>query len=433
MDLSLDRAQLHLIEEMDRRFQAGIARRAVDADREERIPAENWRDIIESGYLRLFHPTVIGGLGVDGVTQAMAMESLARACGGTYWSATISTLLSGKMISTFGNQEHHRRLLAPILRGEQIACFAVVERGAGSDAGTYQTQARRKGNEYVINGQKLRVSNAPNADIAVVVARMEDTPGEDNPGWCLAFMNLRQEGVRRFKIPSMGLRAMPWGGLIFEDARVPQQDVVPVAFKELGECVVWGWLFISISSIAIAESALRASLQHASEHLSFGRPLGHMQGIQAMLADMRTEIDAARLMAWRAAWHRGEGRSARELIGMLKPYATEMAVRTTQRAVQIHGSWGLTRDLLIERLYRDAPMNLIGGFAPHRLREWVADSIGLDSSPYEPFDWLTPAGLAHEPGELPATSLIRPAPDDSASSLAPGSPRSQGYRVRKGS
>jgi alkylation response protein AidB-like acyl-CoA dehydrogenase len=125
-----------------------------------------------------------------------------------------------------------------------------------------------------------------------------------------------------------------------------------------------------------------------------------------MLADMRTEIDAARLLALRATWHRGEGRSARELIGMLKPYATELAVRVTQWAVQIHGSWGLTRDLQIERLYRDAPMNLIGGFAPSRLREWVADSMGLESSPYEPFDWLTPAGLAEDPSELSALNRV---------------------------
>lgn len=407
MDFSLGKAQLQLVEELDRRFQAGIARRAVDADREERVPPESWREIVESGYLRLFHSKEIGGLGVDGVTQAMAMESLARACSGTYWSATMSTLLCGKLISTYGSIERHRRLLEPIFSGEQLGCFAVVERTSGSDAGTYRTMVRQQGDEYVISGQKARITNAPNADLAVVLSRLEDTPGGNNPGWCFAFVNLRQEGVRRFKIPSMGLRAMPWGGLIFEEARIPKHDVIPVPFKEFAEGMAWGWLFISISSIAIAESALRASIQHASEQISFGRPLGHMQGIQAMLADMRAEIDATRLMAWRAAWHRGEGRSARELIAMLKAHSTEMAVRVTQSAVQIHGSWGLTRDLLIERLYRDAPMNVIGGFASNRLRELVADSMGLDSSPYEPFDWLSPAGLAHEPGELPATSLAR--------------------------
>lgn len=405
MDFSLGKARRRLVEELDHRFQEGIARRAMLADREEHIPPESWKDIIESGYLRLFHPEAIGGLGVDGVTQAMAMESLARACGGTYWSATMSTLLCGKLISTHGDLDRHRRLLDPILRGEQLGCFAVVEHTSGSDAGAYRTLVRRSGDEYVIHGQKARITNAPTADLAVVLSRLEDTPGGNNPGWCFAFVNLRQEGVRRFKLPSMGLRAMPWGGLLFEDARIPRHDVIPVPFEAFAEGMAWGWLFISISSIAIAESALAASIQHASSQIAFGRPLGHMQGIQAMLADMRAEIDAARLMAWRAAWHRGEGRSAQHLIAMLKAHATEMAVRITQWAVQIHGSWGLTRDLLIERLYRDAPMNVIGGFASNRLRELVADSMGLESSPYEPFDWLSPAGLAQDPGELAASSL----------------------------
>lgn len=408
MNVSSHTAGPPLVERMDRLFQEGIARRAEEADRQGRIPPENWKDIIDSGYLRLFHPREVGGLGADGRTQAMAMESLARACGGTYWSATMSTLLGGKLISTYGGPEHHGRLLAPLLSGERLACFAVVERTSGSDAGGYKTLVRRKDGGYVIRGEKARITNAPVADTAVVLSRLQASPGDAEPGWCLAFVDLRQEGVSRFTLQGTGLRAMPWGGLVFEDAHVLEQDVIPVDFKEFAEGMAWGWLFISLSSIAIAESALQASLRHASEQHAFGRPLGHLQGVHAQLAEMRAEVDAARLLAWKAAWHRAGGRSAWELIAMLKAHATEMAVRVTQQAVQIHGSWGLTRDHLIERLSRDAPMNVIGGFASNRLRELVAAPLaGVEPSSYEPFDWLSPAGLARDLGEAPGVSLLR--------------------------
>ncbi|PKW16289.1 acyl-CoA dehydrogenase family protein [Saccharopolyspora spinosa] len=400
MGFSLDDRR-SLIDDLDRRFSNGIADRAAAADADGCLPPENWRDVIDSGYLRVFHPAEIGGLGADGVTQAMAMETLARACPNTYWSATMSALVGGKLIHTYGNLADHRRLLDPLLSGERLACFAVVERTSGSDAGTYVTTARRDGDGYVLSGEKTRVANATDADLAVVMARLN---GVEN-GWCFAFVDLRQERVRTYPMPGMGLRAMSWGGLVFDEARVDARDVVPVRLDEYPKGVSWGWLFMSIAAIAIAESALEASIEHAGTQIAFGRPLAHMEGVQAALAEMRTEIDAARLLAHRCAWHRGEGRLVLELVGMLKAYASEMAVRVTQHAVQIHGSWGLTPGHKVERLYRDAPMNVIGGFASNRLRELVAQELGL-SVTYQEFDWLSPTGLARDSGEHLATSLV---------------------------
>jgi alkylation response protein AidB-like acyl-CoA dehydrogenase len=393
MDFSLDKEQALLIEELDRRFSAGVAARADAADVAGAVPEENWQDIAESGYLRVFHPTEIGGLGVDGVTQAMAMETLARACPGTFWSATMSALVCAKLIYTYGNLADHRRLLDPLLHGERLACFPVVELTSGSDAGTYTTTVRRDGDDYVINGEKARITNATNADLGVVFSRLEG----HEAGWCYAFVDLRQLGVRTYPMPHMGLRAMSWGGLVFDQARVDARDVVPVRLEEFPEGMAWGWLFISIAAIAIAESALGHSVEHARRQVAFGRPLAHMEGVQAALAEMRAEIDAARLLAYRCAWHRAEGRLVQDLVGMLKPYATEMAVRVTQRAVQIHGSRGLTPGHPVERLYRDAPMNVIGGFASNRLRELVAQDLGMPPT-YQAFDWLAPTGLGLDSG-----------------------------------
>src|SRR5262249_3488990 len=161
------------------------------------------------------------------------------------------------------------------------------------------------------------------------------------------------------------------------------------------EGMAGGGVSFAFAAIAIAESGLPCSVDQARRQVAFGRPLAHMEGVQAALAEMRVEIDAARLLAYRVAWHRAEGRLVQDLIGMLKPYATEMAVRVTQRAVQIHGSWGLTPGYPVERLYRDAPMNVIGGFASNGLREMVAQQLGLATT-YQEFDWLTPTGLGQD-------------------------------------
>jgi alkylation response protein AidB-like acyl-CoA dehydrogenase len=391
MDFSLSENSARLIAELESRFSRGIAARAETADAIGAVPRANWQDIAESGYLRVFHPTEIGGLGVDGATQAMAMEALARACPSTFWSATMSALVCAKLIYTYGNLADHRRLLDPLLSGVRLACFPVVELTSGSDAGTYTTTVRRDGAGYVIEGEKARITNATNADLGVVLARLV---GHET-GWCYAFVDLRQPGVHTYPMPHMGLRAMSWGGLVFDQVRVDPRDVVPIPLEKFPEGMAWGWLFISIAAVAIAESALASSVEHARRQIAFGRPLAHMEGVQAALAEMRTEIDAARLLAYRVAWHRTEGRLVQDLVGMLKPYATEMAVRVTQRAVQIHGSWGLTPGYPVERLYRDAPMNVIGGFASNRLRELVAQQLGLATT-YQEFNWLTPSGLGQD-------------------------------------
>ncbi len=381
----------------------GIAARAARTDEEGRMPPQNWTEIVESGYLRLFHPESVGGTGASAATQAAALEALARACPGTYWTATVSALLCAKLVFTYGDAERHGDLIRSLVEGRRLAAFAVVETTAGSDASTFRTTVRpadAPGGGFYISGEKARISNAPVADVAVTLARREKPPGDDGPDWCLAFVDLRQPGVRRYDIPHMGLRGMPWGGIVFTDAHVAAADVVPVPFGELAEGMAWGWLKTSFSAIAIAESALAASVRHAKERVSFGRPLAHMEGVQAQLAESRAQIDAARLLARRALHERVAGRSARDLIAKLKIYATEMAVAVVVRAVQIHGAAGVTRGHEVERLYRDAEMNVIGGFTSNRLREQVAESTGLGPAVYAEFDWVAPAGLGRDPSGL---------------------------------
>ncbi|MEW2444473.1 acyl-CoA dehydrogenase family protein [Micromonospora marina] len=374
---------------------AGIADRARAADEAGELPPENWREVVDSGYPQMFHPVTLGGLALDGVTQARAMETLARACPSTFWSATMSVLVCVKLISTHGNLDDHRDLIGSLIDGRRLACFAVVERTSGSDPGTYATTVRRRGDHWVVDGEKSRVTNATSADVAVVFARLP----EHGDGWCYAFVDLGQERVHTYDIPHLGLRAMPWGGIVLDGAHVHARDVVPLRLERLSDAMAWGWLFISIAAIAIAESALDCAVRHARSQVAFGRALGHMEAVQSALAQTRVEIDAARLLAYRCAWHRAQGRLVPDLVGMLKPYATEMAVRATSRAVQVLGAHSLTPGNPVERLYRDAPMNVIGGFASNRLRDLVAGQIGLPPT-YQPFDWLDGTGLDLDPRGL---------------------------------
>lgn len=375
----------------------GIASRAAHTDAAGRIPAQNWKELADSGYASLFHPEEHGGAGADSDAQIAAMEALARDCPSTYWSATVSSLLCAKLIATYGDSAHEP-LLQALISGRRLAAFGVVETAAGSDATTYRTTVRpAPGSGFTITGEKSRITNAPTADLAVVLARRETAPGDDGPDWCLAFVDLHQPGVHRYDIPHMGLRGMPWGGLVFTDALVAEADVIPVPLDELSEGMTWGWLLVAVAAIGIAESALAASVAHAGSRVSFGRPLAHMEGVQAQIAKSRAEIDAARLLARRAAAERTAGRPARSLIAMLKIYATEMAVGVTERAVQIHGAAGVTAGHEVERLYRDAQMNVIGAFASNRLRELVAEHLGLGPAVYAPFDWVRPTGLAQDP------------------------------------
>ncbi|MFC9688128.1 acyl-CoA dehydrogenase family protein [Kribbella sp. NPDC056951] len=372
----------------------GIAARAAQVDATGSIPTENWQELVASGYFGVFHPAELGGTGGDAAAQVAAMESLARACSGTYWTATVSALLCGNLLRTYGNSQHDD-LVRSLISGERLAAFAIVETAAGSDASTYQTLVRRTGDGFVINGEKSRITNAPRADLAVTLARRE--VGDGGPEWCLAFVELDQPGVRRYEIPHMGLRGMPWGGIVYTDAHVDEANVIPVPFTELAEGMTWGWLLVSIAAIATAESALAASVRHAKQRVSFGRPLAHMEGVQAQLADSRAQLDAARVLALRAATERVAGNSAKDLIGMLKVYATELAVEITQRAVQIHGALGVTQGHEVERHYRDAQMNVVGAFATNRLREQLVENLTQTPATYRPSTWRNPVTINPAP------------------------------------
>jgi alkylation response protein AidB-like acyl-CoA dehydrogenase len=392
MNLTPTDEQRALAHRFDRVCQERIAPRAREADRSGAIEADTWNDLAESGYLGLFHPREVGGSGADGVTQGLAMESLARACASTFWAASISTALCGKMLHDLCAPRHHDAWLRPIVAGQAIGCFAATEQGAGSDPGSYRTAVREKAGGLRLHGEKSRVSNACVADVAVVLARLEKASGA---GLCYVVVDLRREGVRRREQPKLGLSAMSWGTIAFDDLEVAAEDVITdISMDRTLHAVEWGQLLQTWCAIGIAEAALDASRDYVTQRCAFGRPIAHLPVVHGRLAEMRAEIDAARLLAMEVSWRKGRGEIAREAVIMAKIYATEMAVRVADLAMRTFGGWGYSRDHVVERLYRDSLANVPAGLPTDRLRELLAcGMVGVDPWVYEPFDWLGPAGL----------------------------------------
>jgi alkylation response protein AidB-like acyl-CoA dehydrogenase len=375
-----------------------IAPRAREADRGGHISAATWQDLAAVGYLGLFHPVARGGSGADAVTLAIAMESLARACASTFWSASISTSLCGKFLDELCRPSHHQRWLAPIARGERLGCFAATEDGAGSDPASYQTRVERHGRGYRLVGQKSRVANAPAADVAVVLARADGAAG-DAGGLCYVVVDLHQPTIHRSALGSLGLRAMPWGNLVFDGVAVEDEDVIQGIDMDITLRVVeWGQCIQSLCALGVAEAALEECMTHVRGRRAFQGTLSDLDGVQARLVDMRAEIDAARLLTWEALAVKGEGRAARELIVMAKIYATEMAVRVADSSMRLMGGWGYSTVHEIERLYRDSLANVPAGLPTDRLRELlVCPLLGISPWTYDHTDWLTPAGLTIAP------------------------------------
>lgn len=376
----------------DRLCRERIAPRAPEVDHSGHVPEDSWRDLAASGYLGLFHPRELGGGAADGATQFAAMERLAAACASTFWAATISTVLCGKMLHELCGPRHHARWLRPIVAGEAIGCFAATERGAGSDPASYRTHVRADGDGFLLRGEKQKISNATTADVAVVLARREAPNGAE---LCYVLVDLRAPGIRRRAQPKLGLRGMSWGTIAFDDVRVAAEDVIfGASVEKTLVSVEWGQLLQTMSALGLAQASLAACREFVRERCAFGRPIAHLEAVHARVADMQAEIDAARALAREVAELKAQGRSAREPVLMAKIFTTEMAVRVADRAIRCLGGSGYAEEHPIERLYRDSLANVPAGLPNDRLREFLGCAmVGVDPWTYAPFDWLAPAGL----------------------------------------
>jgi alkylation response protein AidB-like acyl-CoA dehydrogenase len=381
MDFSITDEQQQFADTFEKFCQERIAPRSTATDQAGELNKQNWADLKEMGFFGLTLPEALGGSAADWVMRSMAEESLAKACASTFLSAGASVGLCGGPIEHFGTDAQKERWLKGLGSGDLIGCFGLTEPGVGSDVVNIKTRARRVGSSadggWVLSGEKALITNAPIADVATVMAVTD--PEASYGGVTTFIVDLSKEGVTRSApYRKMGLRGSPTGGLMFEDVKLSDDDVVGEVgqgFVQAMMTLEHGRIGMASFGIGIAEAAMVEAMKYSNERTAFGKPISRFQAVHFKIADMKVDIDAARLMARRVAWMKSTGAECRELASIAKLFATEVAVRVTDAAVQIHGGWGYTDDFIVERLYRDARLGPIGEGTSEIQRELIARSI----------------------------------------------------------
>lgn len=346
-----------LLKETVRRFADEVVKpRAKEIDESGEFPRAFYDQAGELGLAGVAVPEEYGGAGMDGVSYAIVIEEISRACATSGVILSVNNSLVCDPLLKFGTEEQKRTHLAPLASGQKLGCFALTEPGAGSDAAGLRTTARRDGDDYVLNGNKVFITNGTDADIALVFASIDLEKKHkgitcfivptDTPGY--------HHGSHEFKL---GVNASGTTELSFTDLRIPAAQRLGgdgEGFKVAMSTLDGGRIGIAAQAVGIAQAAFDEALAYAQQREQFGQALSNFQAIQFYLADMATELDAARLLTWKAAWAKDAGRRYTLEAAQAKLFAAEMAQRVTNKALQIHGGYGYTKEYNVERYFRDA-------------------------------------------------------------------------------
>jgi butyryl-CoA dehydrogenase len=338
-----------------------IAPQAAEIDRTHEFPRKIFSRLGELGLLGIMVPEKWGGAGMDALSYAVALEEIARACASTAVAMSVQASLVAAPILKEGNDEQRARWLPDLAAGRKIGCFALSEPEAGSDAKAQRTRAVRDGGRWILNGTKNFITNAPVADLAVVLANSDPAKGT--------------RGITAFLVPlttpgltigppddKLGIRGAPSAQIFLADCAVgddarlgPEGDGFKIAMRALDG----GRIGIAAQALGIARAAFEDATRYARERKTFGQPIAEHQAIQFKLADMCTEIDAARMLLWRAAVKKDAGGAYSTEASMAKLFASEVANRAAKEGVQIFGGYGYLRDFPAERHFRDAKITEI--------------------------------------------------------------------------
>lgn len=352
-----------MIQRMVREFaEKEIAPRAEEIDETDQFPADLFRRMGELGILGLPFPEEYGGSGGDYIALVLAMEEIARISGTMAIILDAHTSLCCEPIYLFGTEEQKRKYLVPLARGEKIGAFGLTEPQAGSDAGAIRTRAVRDGDSWVINGQKCFITNGSIADVVVIAAKTDPEAG--SRGISAFIVEKGTPGFRPGRDEKkMGLKGSVTSELFFEDCRIPAENLLGKendGFKQFLTTLDAGRVAIAAMALGLARGAFERSVAYAKQRVQFGQSIANFQAIQWMIAEMATEIDAARLMVYRAAWLRSRGARFTKEAAMAKLFATEVSERVCRKAIQIHGGYGYIREYAVERMYRDQRLCAIG-------------------------------------------------------------------------
>ena len=356
MNLDLTEEQ-QLLQRSVREFaEAEVKPHAKEIDETGRFPLDTFKKAAELGLTGIAVPDNYGGAGMDHVSYAIVIEEISRVCASTGTILSVQNSLYCDPIYRFGTDEQKQKFLVPYARGEKIGCYALTEPQAGSNAAALATKAVRKGDAYVVNGTKAWITNGGAADAALVYVNTQPEKGEKGITALVV-----EKGTRGFAVgkeeKKLGVHATACTELSFSDCEVPVANRIGnegEGYKVALSTLDGGRIGIAAQATGIAQGAFEAALSYAQQRQAFGHPIADFQAIQFMLADMATELDAARLLARRAAWKQDSGARFTMEASIAKLFASEMSTRVTHKAIQIHGGYGYSREYPVERNYRDA-------------------------------------------------------------------------------
>lgn len=334
---------------------------AAEIDESGEFPYETFKKLGEMGLQGMPFPRQYGGAGADYLSYIIANEEISKVCASTGMIQSGNISLTAYPIYQFGTEQQKQKFLVPLAQGKKLGSFAVTEANAGTDAANQQTVAVLDGDEYVINGTKIFITNAEVADIYVVSVKTEASKGTKGISILIV-----EKGTPGFtfgkKENKMGMRSSSTRELIFQDVRVPKENLLGregEGFKIAMMTLDGGRISVGAQALGIAEAALEEASRYAKERQQFNKPIGTFQAIQFMLADMATEIEAARYLVYKAAWLKDNKKAYGVESAMAKLYASEVAMRCALKAVQIHGGYGYMKEYKVERLMRDAKVTEI--------------------------------------------------------------------------
>jgi butyryl-CoA dehydrogenase len=356
MNLELTEEQQMLQKSVREFAESEVRPMAKENDETGRFPMELFRKAAELGLTGVAFPEAEGGAGFDHVAYSIVIEEISRCCASTGVILSVQNSLFCDPLHRYGTEEQKKRFLLPFTRGEKIGCYALTEPQAGSNAAALQTKAVKKGDSYVINGTKAWITNGGVADAAIVYVNTEPEKGEKGITALLV-----AKGTPGFRVgkeeKKLGIHATACSELVFTDCVVPTANRIGnegEGYKVALSTLDGGRIGIAAQATGIAQGAFEAALKYAQERMAFGHPIAQFQAIQFMLADMATEIDAARLLARKAAWKQDSGARFSLEASTAKLFASEMASRVAHKAIQIHGGYGYSQEYPVERAYRDA-------------------------------------------------------------------------------
>lgn len=370
-----------MIQSMVRDFARDVvAPEAAERDHTRQFPGEILKQMGELGLMGMMIPPEYGGSGADTVSYVLALSEIAAACASTAVVMSVQNSIVCESLYRFGTPEQKEKFLKPLARGEAIGAFALTEPDAGSDPVRQKTKAERKGNAYILSGTKRFITTGQNADIVIVTAKTDAAMRHKGISAFIVTRNCQGFKVGHVE-EKMGLKASDTTDLIFDDCPIPADQRLGdegQGFSLAMQGLDGGRIGIAAQSIGVAQAALGAAIAYATEREQFGQKISKFQGLRWMIADMATELEAARQLTYSAAAMKDRGENHTQQAAMAKLFASEMVNRVTARALQMHGGYGYTKEYPVERYYRDARVFTIYEGTSEIQRVVISNSILKD-------------------------------------------------------